>query len=147
MVSLISKQNDVSFVVWKSHWGVNSVTFDPDQLWLPNHKVVDVTPRVAQNLNSLALSYRDQDKYAEAQPLYEQALAIRERVLSPDHPDVATSLNNLALLYSAQGKYDEALPLYQRAVNIAQTALGADHPTARLVKQNLKGCEDAMRKR
>ena len=38
-------------------------------------------------------------RYAEAEPLYERALAIREKALGPDHPDVATSLNNLAVLY------------------------------------------------
>ena len=38
-----------------------------------------------------------QGKYAEAGPLYERSLAIREKVLGPDHPDVATSLNNLAI--------------------------------------------------
>src|SRR5206468_6420191 len=31
--------------------------------------------------------------YASARPYSEQALAIRERVLGPDHPDTATSLN------------------------------------------------------
>ena len=33
-------------------------------------------------------------KYADAIPLYQRALAIREKALGPDHPDVATALNN-----------------------------------------------------
>ena len=40
--------------------------------------------------------YRTQGRYADAEPLYKRALAIREKALGPDHPDVATSLNNLA---------------------------------------------------
>ncbi len=40
----------------------------------------------------------DQGRYAEAEPLYRRALAIREQALGPEHPDVATSLNNLAAL-------------------------------------------------
>ena len=39
-----------------------------------------------------------QGELAAARPLYERALAIRERVLGPGHPDTATSLNNLASL-------------------------------------------------
>jgi hypothetical protein len=35
--------------------------------------------------------------YAEARPLQERALAIREKVLGHEHPDTATSLNNLAI--------------------------------------------------
>ena len=37
-----------------------------------------------------------------ARPLFERALAIREKVLGPEHPDTATSLNNLALLLKAR---------------------------------------------
>jgi Tetratricopeptide repeat len=36
-------------------------------------------------------------KFAEAVPLAQRILAIREKVLGPGHPDVAVSLNNLAL--------------------------------------------------
>jgi Tetratricopeptide repeat len=31
--------------------------------------------------------------------LHERALAIREKVLGPEHPDTAASLNNFALLH------------------------------------------------
>ncbi len=37
-----------------------------------------------------------QGKYAEAEPLLKRALAIREKVLRPEHPHVAQSLNNYA---------------------------------------------------
>jgi tetratricopeptide (TPR) repeat protein len=56
--------------------------------------------------------YRAQGKYAQAEPLYKRALAIREQQLGEMHPSTATSLNNLALLYTEQGKYAEAEPLY-----------------------------------
>ena len=42
--------------------------------------------------------------YAEARPLYERALAIREKVLGAEHPDTATSLNNLAILLQDPGR-------------------------------------------
>ena len=46
---------------------------------------------------------RPRATYAEARPLYERALAIREKALGPEHPDAAASLNNLAGLLEAQG--------------------------------------------
>jgi hypothetical protein len=38
-------------------------------------------------------------EYPKAEPLDQQALRIRQKVLGPEHPDTATSLNNLAALY------------------------------------------------
>ena len=43
-------------------------------------------------------------EYAKAEPLYQEALRIRQKVLGPEHPDTATSLNNLAVLYQAYGR-------------------------------------------
>ena len=51
------------------------------------------------SLNNLAVLYKTEGRYAKAEPLYQRALAIREKALGPEHPDVATSLNNLAALY------------------------------------------------
>ena len=52
-------------------------------------------------LNILALVYRDQSKFKEAGALLNDALAIREKTLGPDHPAVAATLNNLAVLYGS----------------------------------------------
>jgi hypothetical protein len=58
-------------------------------------------PDVATMLNILALVYRDQSKFKEAGALLNDALAIREKTLGPDHPAVAATLNNLAVLYGS----------------------------------------------
>lgn len=55
-------------------------------------------------LNILALVYRDQSKFKEASALLNDALAIREKTLGPDHPAVAATLNNLAVLYGKNSK-------------------------------------------
>jgi tetratricopeptide (TPR) repeat protein len=81
-------------------------------------------------------------RYAEAIPLAQQALAIREKALGPDHPDVAQSLNNLALLYLQQGRYAEAEPLLKRALAIREKALGPDHPDVAVSLINLAGLYD-----
>ena len=81
--------------------------------------------------------YDNQGRYAEAEPLYKRALAIREKALGPDHPDVALSLNNLAFLYDKQGRYADAEPLYKRSLAISEKALGPDHPDVATSLNNL----------
>jgi tetratricopeptide (TPR) repeat protein len=66
--------------------------------------------------------------YAGAQPSYERALTIMERVFGPRHPYVAVSLTNLGLLYYVQGRYAEAEPLLQRGLILLERGLGPDHP-------------------
>ena len=67
---------------------------------------------LAATLNNQAELYKEQGRYADAEPLYKRLLAIREKALGRDHPDVMQSLNNLADLYSAQGRNADAEPLY-----------------------------------
>lgn len=43
-----------------------------------------------------------QGKYAVAEPLYERAQAIQEKLLGPEHPDVADLLNSRATLLAMQ---------------------------------------------
>jgi tetratricopeptide (TPR) repeat protein len=54
----------------------------------------------------MAELYYNHGQYAKAEPLFERALAIREKALSPEHPDLANSFNNLAALYDNQGQYE-----------------------------------------
>jgi len=86
----------------------------------------------------LAGLYYSQGKYNEAEPLYQQALALRQKLLNDDHPHVAQSLNNLAGLYYSQGKYNEAEPLYEQALNICEQRLGVDHPNTITVCDNFE---------
>ena len=72
-------------------------------------------PRLATSLNNLALLYKTQAKYAEAEPLYKRALAIDEKALGPEHPHVATSLENYAALLRKTGRSDEARKMEARA--------------------------------
>ena len=83
-------------------------------------------------------------RHEQALPLYQRALAIREKALGPDHPSTATSLNNLAGLYRAMGRHEQALPLFQRALAIMEKALGPDHPSTATGLNNLAGLYEAM---
>jgi len=52
-------------------------------------------PDVASSLNNLAVLYRNQGKYSEAEPLYLDALAMSERTLGANHPNTITVRDNL----------------------------------------------------
>jgi len=86
--------------------------------------------KVAQYLSARARS-------AEAEPLYQRAMQIREQTLGPDHLDVASSLNELAGLYLDQGQYVRAEPLFQRALQIREQTLGPDHALVARALNNL----------
>ena len=85
-------------------------------------------PEGARLLNHVGEYLRRRAQHSAALPHLQQALHIREQVLSADHPEVAASLHSLAILYREQGKYAEAAPLHQRALRIREEALGPDHP-------------------
>ncbi len=113
---------------------------EAEKQWLAGlreaEKFGEQDPRYATSLNNLAGVYRTQGRYAQAEPLYQRSLAIKEKALGPEHPAVATGLNNLAALYIAQGKYTEAEPLYQRALLVLTRAVGPEHPHVATMLEN-----------
>ena len=54
------------------------------------------------SLNNLAALYNNQGQYAEAKPLYERALAIREKALGPDYRATLENINCLAMFLQAR---------------------------------------------
>jgi CHAT domain-containing protein/Tfp pilus assembly protein PilF len=88
-------------------------------------------------LNKRVIELYQAGKYAEAIPLAQQVLAIRENTLGPNDSAVATALNNLALLYHAQGRYADAEMLYRRALAIREKVLAPDHPDVATALNNL----------
>ena len=77
-------------------------------------------PDLATALGNLALVYRDQGKFAQAERLYRRALAIRERSLGADHVLVADSLDALAETLRSNAQQVEAQELRKRAKNIRE---------------------------
>ena len=82
----------------------------------------------ANVLNSLAERFTSLGQHADAEPLYRQALKIRQSVLGEQHPDCAICLNNLAELYESMADYAKAEPLRRQALDIRQKVLGENHP-------------------
>ena len=81
---------------------------------------------VATSLAALGDLYYQQGKYAEAEPLLQRALHLREQRLESEDEGVATSLAALGDLYYQQGKYAEAEPLLQRALHLREQRVQQD---------------------
>ncbi|MCC6658694.1 MAG: tetratricopeptide repeat protein [Rhodocyclaceae bacterium] len=85
----------------------------------------------------MAVLYRNQGRYADAEMLLSVILLTWERTYGTEHPQVAAGLNNLAELYQAQGRYPEAETLYKRSLAIKEKAFGTEHLEVALVLNNL----------
>jgi len=103
-------------------------------------------PEAGRLLNQIAYYLDDRAQYAEAEPLYQRAIAIDDKTLGPEHPELATGLNNLAELYREQGKYAEAKPVYRRAIAIDEKTLGPEHPKTHMYRENYAILLRAMNK-
>ncbi|MDC0715205.1 CHAT domain-containing protein [Stigmatella sp. ncwal1] len=102
-------------------------------------------PAVANSLDLLGILHGLQGEFAQAEPLHQRALALRDEVLGPNDPDVAASLTNLANLYYAQASYTRAEPLYLRALAIREELLGKNHPDVAASLNNLANLYYAQR--
>ncbi|MCS6894611.1 MAG: tetratricopeptide repeat protein, partial [Bacteroidia bacterium] len=94
-------------------------------------------PDYARTLISLAIAYRAQGRYAEAETLYLQVRAIQAKVLGIEHPEYARTLNNLANMYALQGRYAEAETLHLEVRAIRAKVLGTEHPEYARTLNNL----------
>jgi tetratricopeptide (TPR) repeat protein/CHAT domain-containing protein len=88
--------------------------------------------RRAAALNDAAMQHYDQGRIAEAVPLLEEALRIRQQLYPKGdnpkgHPALAEVLNNLGLLRQAQREYVLARSLYQQAVDTYQAFYPQGH--------------------
>ena len=81
---------------------------------------------VLYNLGTCLL--HQEERRAEAAALFAETLAIRERLVGPEHPKVAFPLLGLGDLAADTGRLDEAEAYYQRALTIRETSLGPEHP-------------------
>jgi len=68
--------------------------------------------------NNLAYLYNAQGRYADAEPLYQRALAICEQRFGPNHPHVAVILAHYASLLRNMHRDTEAADLESRAAAI-----------------------------
>ena len=74
---------------------------------------------------------------AEAVPLFERTLAMRQRMLGPDDAETLTSEDNLASACQDAGRIAEAIRLYEQSLEARERLLGPDHPRTLTSRGNL----------
>ena len=81
---------------------------------------------IADAAVTLGRSRQNVGDFDGARQAFENALAIRTRLLGPNHLDVATVLNSLGGLHSQLEQYDASLDAHTRALAIQRTLRGDD---------------------
>jgi CHAT domain-containing protein/Tfp pilus assembly protein PilF len=76
-------------------------------------------------------------RYAQAQPLREQALTLVRQLFGAQHLDTAERLNELARNLNAQGKYAEAEDGFRTALALKRQLFGENHPETATAANNL----------
>ena len=69
-----------------------------------------------------------QNKYRAVEPLYQEILEIRRKLLGENHRLTATAYGNLGLLHARMAEFSEAERLFKKAIEIDRKVLGEQHP-------------------
>ena len=90
-----------------------------ERLTVAEAKYPNKQPHVAA-ISKLAEVLAAEGDFSEATTLYEQALAMTEKVLGRDSPELSPLLNNLGRIYLDWGRPSEARVLFERAVFVLE---------------------------
>ncbi len=93
----------------------------------------------AQMLSTMGTVYRELGLYARAQPMLEEALAIRQRLLAPGDSLVQASALELARLAQRQGRFAVAESLYTQTLDVREREDGSASPALVPVLNGLGG--------
>jgi tetratricopeptide (TPR) repeat protein len=67
-------------------------------------------------LNNMGITYAKLDQYDQALQCFQDSLSIREKYLSPNHPDIGICYTNIGVILSSRDQLDDALKNYQLAL-------------------------------
>lgn len=101
--------------------------------------------RLAYSFLVLGRCLSQKGDWPGAEPMYQRALEIYEKVHGPIHEDVAFSLSGQAKCRLQSGHYESAANLYRRAMTIYETVKGPEHEDTANMLDNLGQCYMAQR--
>jgi tetratricopeptide (TPR) repeat protein len=101
------------------------------RLWGGKH------PFMIESLGKLGYFYALRHRWAEAESLLRESLAIGEQLDEPDHISLGTACNDLASLLHGMERYKETLVLYRRAYDIWSRKLHPADPHVLMSRSNL----------
>jgi Tfp pilus assembly protein PilF/predicted Ser/Thr protein kinase len=99
----------------------------------------------ATYLNNRGVLAAANGEYDDAWMYYDDARAMLERVLGPEHPSVGYALYNLGNIAVDQGELERGREYYGRALAILETALGPEHPDIASCLSNRAGISIALK--
>lgn len=142
------KNNDETVVLFSETSGNLHLTVEPNQknASLGRYEIrlierreatfKDAALDEANKLISKANALWIQSKYADALPLAERGLAIRERELGAEHADVGMAAFVVGNIVGDMGDLEKCEMFYDRALKIREKALGRDHPSIASILNN-----------
>ncbi|MFT3791300.1 MAG: serine/threonine-protein kinase [Rudaea sp.] len=80
-------------------------------------------------------------RYADALPVVDECLRIREAILAPDHPLRVSTRNLRGLVLAHVGRVDEGAALVRETYETLHGRLGDDHPLTRVARERLAEVE------
>jgi tetratricopeptide (TPR) repeat protein len=93
-------------------------------------------PTRAQALNNLGNALLGLERHGEAAKVFEEAIALQEAALGPDHPEVAKTRSNSVGVFIAAGELDRARQVLERNVAVFDE-LDPSHPLLASTLNNL----------
>jgi eukaryotic-like serine/threonine-protein kinase len=91
----------------------------------------------ARALTSLGTLLQGMGQYGQAREHLEQALALQQQALGPEHPSILRALTNLGIVLEALGQHEQARTCQERALALAEKVLGPEHPHVAGLLNNL----------
>ncbi|KAL5923854.1 hypothetical protein ACKVV7_001947 [Pyricularia oryzae] len=88
-------------------------------------------------MNNLALVFKNQGKYEEAEQIHRKILEFNKKVLGPKNPETFNNINNLASVFDNQGKYEEAEQMHRKKLAFKKKVLGPENPSTLASMNNL----------
>ncbi|MBX7220170.1 MAG: tetratricopeptide repeat protein [Blastocatellia bacterium] len=88
----------------------------------------DLEVDIAAVLNDLAVLYKNAGNYVQAEPNFQRALALEEKLYGAEHPETIQTLSNFATLYSAKGDYQQAESMFLKVLAIREGVFGPENP-------------------
>jgi serine/threonine protein kinase/Tfp pilus assembly protein PilF len=96
-------------------------------LTIDRRELGDDHPRVATDLNNLAIAATSLGDLAEAASLYQDAIQRAMHAFGERHPQSAAVVGNYGLLLQREGRLAEAEPALRKALAIVLSLYGPDH--------------------
>jgi CHAT domain-containing protein/tetratricopeptide (TPR) repeat protein len=101
-------------------------------------------PETAATLANLSGLYSLWGRYADAERVAQESLAITQKNPGPGTAAEAKGMNTIALIHVKTGRYEEAIPWLRAAFKICMAKLEPGHPDTIFVFANLAGVESAL---